>query len=310
MLKQIIMKTIEEGKLNMYLGLRDLNGTYEAVTKTLPKYVENYNILLDSIKQIQELSEQMAVNKTGFAAVKSSLRDELTELAADNSRKIAAYAKFTGNISLLNETSFTASDLGRLTFIGFRDCIKMLYDKIASTSEALAEYGITAEGQKSFLDKMEEFNRILVTPRTGITERSSLRTRLVSLFQEADNAIGNMDYAVGIVKLSNPIFYNAYMNARKLVNISNGKLALHARAVDATTGEAVRGVIFEFNGGNGKSGYILKKKTARKGGFNVRNMAPGTWKVRVSKPGYRAKETEVSVATGERTELKIQVERV
>ena len=29
-------------------------------------------------------------------------------------------------------------------------------------------------------------------------------------------------------------------------------------------------------------------------GFNVRNMAPGTWKVRVSKPGYKARETEVS----------------
>jgi hypothetical protein len=39
-------------------------------------------------------------------------------------------------------------------------------------------------------------------------------------------------------------------------------------------------------------------------------MAPGTWKVRVSKPGYKARETEVSVSTGERTELKIQVERV
>jgi hypothetical protein len=308
MLKKKIMKTIEESKLNMYLGLKDLTGTYEDVVKTLPKYMENYTILLDSIRQIQELSEQMAVNKTGYAAVKNVLREELTQLAADNSRKITAYARFTGNLGLLNETNYTTSDLGRLSFIKFRDSIKMLYDKIAANAAALAEYGITAGGQKIFMDKIEEFNRILVTPRSGITERASQRIRLMELFQAADTAVGNMDYAVGIIKLSNPAFYNVYMTGRKIINISNGRLALHGKAVDGATGEPVRGVIFEFDGGNAKNG-IIRKKSARKGGFNVRNMAPGNWKVRVSKPGYKVRETEVSIASGERTELRVVVEK-
>jgi uncharacterized membrane protein len=39
-------------------------------------------------------------------------------------------------------------------------------------------------------------------------------------------------------------------------------------------------------------------------------MKAGTYKVVVSKPGYKEKEVTVSVADGERSDLKVEMEKV
>ncbi len=57
--------------------------------------------------------------------------------------------------------------------------------------------------------------------------------------------------------------------------------------------------------GNGE----ITKKTSKKGSFHIKNMKAGTYKVVVSKPGYKVKEVTVSVADGERSELVVELEK-
>jgi uncharacterized membrane protein len=53
----------------------------------------------------------------------------------------------------------------------------------------------------------------------------------------------------------------------------------------------------------------MVKKTADKGSFHIKNMQAGTYKVLVSKPGYKEKEATVSVSDGERSELNVELEK-
>jgi uncharacterized membrane protein len=90
--------------------------------------------------------------------------------------------------------------------------------------------------------------------------------------------------------------------------------ALKASARELVSGEPVRGVLFSFrsNGLQGLTGNgdgEIRKKTARKGSFNLKKMPAGTYKVVVSKPGYKDKETAVSVADGEMSELVVELEK-
>jgi len=275
--------------------------------------VASYQVLLDTVSQIQTIGEMQKADKTGITMEKNRLKKSLISMATDNSRKLTAFAKFTGNGGLLNEAKFTPSDFERMTDVGIRDYIKILYSKAESYVDKLAEYGITPETQKQFLDTITAYTTSLSTPRTGITEKVKATNKLTELFINADNAIENMDYAVGIIQLTQPDFFVGYKSSRKIVATSTNYLALKATATDITTGEPIRGVVFIFDPDGGKSvsggdGQIVKK-TAEKGSFNIRNMAEGTYTVQIRKPGYKDKEITVSVAAGDRSDLEVEMEK-
>lgn len=307
------MTTNQEIKLNMYLAVRNFVNANEAITKDLPNFSENYSLLLSTIGQIQSIAELQKVDKKGLAVAKNELKQTLITMASDKSRKIAAFAKFTGNNKLFNEIRFTESDFVRMTDVALKDYLQIIYDKAEENIEKLAEYDITPESQKVFLNTITAYNAILSTPRTGIAEKSKATKRLAVLFESAENTIENMDFAVGIVKLNQPDFFNGYTASRKLVDTSAGNLALKATAIEVTSGKPVKGVVFTFkpNGskissnGNGE----ISKKTADKGSFYIKSMNAGTYKVVVHKPGYKDQEISVSVTGGERTEIKVELEK-
>jgi len=308
------MTTKQEIKLNMYLAVRNFVNANESVTKELPNFQESYTALLNTIGQIQTIAEMQKVDKKGLAIAKNKLKETLIIMAADNSRKISAFAKFTGDNKLLEEINFTESDFIRMTDVALKDYLQIIYDKAEANIGSLPEYGITPESQKVFIDTINSYNAILSTPRTGIAEKSKATKKLAVLFDSADAVVEDMDFAVGIIKLTKPDFYNGYTASRKLVDTSAGNLALKATATDLKSGKPVKGVLFTFKldgakansiGGNGE----ISKKTAEKGSFYIKNMPAGTYKVVVKKPGYKEQEISVSVVGGERTELKVELEK-
>ena len=308
------MTTNQESKLNMYLTVRNFIIPNEGVTKELPNFAASYATLLSTISQIQTIGEMQKFDKTGLAIEKNKLKETLITMAADYSRKITALAKFTNNSTLLNEAKFSVSDLGRMTDVALKDYLQIIHDKAEANIGSLSEYGITPETQKVFIDTITAYNASLSTPRFGIAEKSKATKKLAVLFDAADAAVENMDFAVGIIKLTQPDFFNGYKTSRKLIDTSAGNLALKATATDQANGEPVKGVLFTFkhegvqaalSGGNGE----ITKKTAEKGSFHIKNMKAGTYRVSVRKPGYKEKEVTVSIADGERSELNVELEK-
>lgn len=309
------MTTNQEIKLNMYLAVRNFVIANEGITRELPNFPESYATLLSTIGEIQIIAEMQKVDKKGLAIAKNRLKKTLITMAADNSRKISAFAKFTGDNKLLNETKFSESDFVRMTDVALKDYLQIIYDKAEANIGSLAEYGITQESQKDFKDTITSYNAVLSTPRTGIAEKSKATKKLAVLFDSADSAVENMDFAVGIIKLTQTDFFNGYTSSRKLVDTSAGNLALKGTAIELKNGKPVKGVVFTFkldgtkatsSGGNGE----ISKKTAEKGSFYIKSMPAGTYTVIINKPGYKEQQIFVSVPGGERTEVKVELEKV
>ena len=309
------MTTDQKVKLNMYMAIRNFVIQNEAIAKTVPKFATSYATLQSTMDEIQLIGEMQGVNKTGIAIDKNKLKETLVALAARNSRKIAALAKFNNNDTLLKEVRFSESDLVRVPEVTLKERVQIIYDKAEANIGSLAEHGITPETQKLFMETITAFNNALATPRSGIGEKRQATQKLPVLFETADTSIEIMDFAIGIVKDEQPDFFNGYKTARKLVDTSAGNLALKATATDQANGEPVKGVLFTFkpegaqaalSGGNGE----ITKKTAEKGSFHIKNMKAGTYRVSVRKPGYKEKEVTVSIADGERSELTVEIEKL
>jgi hypothetical protein len=307
------MTTNQKIMLNMGLTVRNCVNQNEAVAKAIPRFLEQYGIMIKAFTEIQSIGEQQGTNKTGVAMDKNKLKKKLIELAARNSRKLAALAKFMNNDTLFKEVNYNETKLTRLAEVSLIEKSQTIYDRVQTHLEKLADQGVTVETQKDFQETIVALNNALRAPRAEIAERRKATERLTVLFQTADKALELMDYAVEGVRDEQRDFYNAYKTARKLVDTNSGSVALKAMAFDLANHAPIPGVIFTIKHMNEKissnGNGAITKKTASKGSFHIRNLAAGEYNVAVKKNGYREKELILTIEDGVRNELKIELEK-
>jgi len=299
------MTNKQEIRLKMYLSVDDFLAKNEDLTKALPEFTVTLTEFKDTINKIKLIDEQQENIRTGIAKDKRDIKNSLIDLTAENSGKVFALAKVSKDKKLMDEVDFSISEVGRMTDVALRTYSEKLYKKIETILESLANYGITAETQKEFSDTIEAYNNSLTKPRVGIAERREATKALKLLFGSADLILKKIDAILGIIRYDEVKFYEGYKTVRKLVDTNAGVVALIARASDYSSGKPIKGVVFTFK----SNGTVIIKKTAEKGGFYIRNMKPGTYEVNIKKEGYKEKVVTVNINDGERTDLKVELEK-
>lgn len=310
------MNSGQESKNSMYLASKDYMAANAAILTPLPNYSGLSTAFLGYITQIQTYGEKQQFDQKGVAENKSQYRKTLVLLAADTSRKITAYAKFANNQVLLSEIKYTESDLNRIADTSLRDAAQGIYDRAQSNLTALATYGVTAATQTSLQNAINSFVTSIPKPRLSIADKKQTTTQLANLFKQADATLDSIDTLVEIVRLSQPNFYKGYKAARKIVETGNGSLAVKGLVTDATSGEGLKGVSLSFvldgNGTKAKTAKVAEpiiKKTADKGGFNIKSLPAGMYTVTITKTGYVDQIVSIAVSDGDLTELNIQLSK-
>ncbi|KAB2866321.1 MAG: carboxypeptidase regulatory-like domain-containing protein, partial [Bacteroidales bacterium] len=140
-------------------------------------------------------------------------------------------------------------------------------------------------------------------------------------FDVGDAALKNIDTIIDIVKVAQANFYNGYKNARKIVLTGTNSLTLKGFVTDATTGEPIKGVTLNFcpecaeptqkaaakGMSAAKEEIVLTKKTAEKGGFNIKTLPEGIYRVTIKKNGYQEQVVTVTVNDGELGDLNVEL---
>ncbi len=308
------MTSKQESKLKMYLVVKEFVNLYLSIANALPNFSEFFAAFVSAITQIQTHGEQQKFNKSGLKTSKGELKKILVALAVDASRKLQAYAKYTKNQLLLSETKYPESDLKSAADNALRDIAQGLYDRGQSNLAALEIYGLTAETQTALLNAINAFVESIPKPRLGSNDKKQSTLLLANGYKAADEALDNMDTLVEIVKVSQANFYNGYQSAKKMVATGSGSLTVKGLVNDAITGEALKGVLLSFVlesnamlAKSAKDAVTLVKKTAAKGGFNIKSLAAGVYVVTISKYGYADQTVTISVVPGEQTVLNIQL---
>lgn len=310
------MTNDQESHLNMQLTTAKFCDESGTALSTLPAYSSNLQILFTTNQQIQEISGFQGTGTNGITSNKKQLRQNLNASASDTARKLTSFAKLTDNYTLLGEINYSESDFKNFSDIEARDKAQVTYNKAQEHLPELPVYGINEETQTILQNNINSFSNVMVAPRIGITNKSQATKQLADLFKTATAALEKMDAAVEIVKLTEPVFYNGYKSARKVISKGTGKLAVKGTVTDALSGEPVAGVTISF----WPDGDVLKtaatgeaslvKKTAAKGGFNVSSLPAGTYRVILQKPGYAEQTLTIFVNDGELTEVDAQLAKV
>jgi len=278
-----------------------------AIIPKLPQFRTHLSILEEEVTRIEESGEQQITPTTGIKTEKNVLRMELINLAADSSRRITAYAKVNKNNVLLKETKFTISELRNNSEFELRERCRVILDRIAGNLSSLAEYGID-ENTKTLLEqRISALEAAGPSPRLGTSSKKQSTQSITSSFTRADAALDMMDTLVEIVRLTETDFYNGYKTVRKLVDTSTRSRVLQGRVVNAA-GEPIKGVTVSlYRIDNGSTLPVLVKVTAEKGGFNVKSMDAGMYRVTFTKPGLTPQERNVAISETDLVELEVKM---
>jgi hypothetical protein len=315
------MTNPQETKYSMALTTRDYTAQNIGKFEKLPLFSENNQLLANTIDEIQVVAGIQKTDKKGTTAAKAQLADNLIVISADNSRKLCAYAKLTNNLELLGEVNITETKLRRCADAALKDYAQIIYDQAQANVAALDQYGITPETQTEFLNAIKEYNAAIPAPRMKTTLTSQATKQLAVLFDKLDIALSNMDAVIEIIRLSQPNLYNGYKTARKIVNVGTGSLTIKGTITDAKTGKPLKGATIQFcpecveptmkaaaNGINAaKEEVVLTKKTAEKGGFNIKSLPEGVYKVTVKMIGYKDQVVTVVINDEELSDLNIEL---
>jgi len=310
------MNNVQESHLNMQLTTAKFCTDNASAINLLPAFSSNLQIVNVTNEQIQIIAASQGNGTGGITSNKKQLRLNLNASGSDTARKLTSFAKLTDNYTLLAEVNFSESDFKNFSDIEVRDKTQNLYNKAQEHLPELSAYALNETTQSALQIAISSFSDVIVAPRLGITNKSQATKQLASLFKTATTALDKMDAAVEIVKLTEPIFYDGYKSARKVISKGTGKLAVKGLVTEANNGQPIKGVTVTFmlDGESNKLSTAtsegqaeLSKTTAAKGGFNIKSLAAGIYRASFKKVGYAEQVVTVNVNAGEITVVEVKL---
>ncbi|MEZ4691322.1 MAG: hypothetical protein R3A12_14635 [Ignavibacteria bacterium] len=132
---------------------------------------------------------------------------------------IYAYAKKSGNITLMESMNFTRTKLGRFRDTGLVIELNSIKEKAIEYSEPISRYGITGEKITQFDDNITAYDNALSAKAAGGPTRSGASKSLVTLFNDAGSILDSIDKLMENYLVTETGFYEGYKAARVIKDL-------------------------------------------------------------------------------------------
>jgi hypothetical protein len=304
------MNKLQENRLNMFLAVKAFLLTKLTVLGTLPNFTAIFTALQELLAAIQILAEKQSFDKKGLTDAKRDLKLNLTTITGDNTRKLYAYALYINDHVLIAETDISQSKLKLKSDAKLTEFAEGIYNRAALHLADVTAYGITTATQLVLRTAIDDFAEAKSKPRLSEAESKEITRQLDDDYVDADKLLAQLDSLVEIIRITDPNTYKAYKLARKTIGYGTRTIAVRGKVVDAATKVGIKGVSVTFLDAEGASLVpAIVKKTAAKGGFNVKTLAEGIYKLKLTKVGYVDQLITVTVNSDELCNIKAEMNK-
>ena len=305
------MNLTEKASLRMLLKLKDFFAMYAAMLATisgLSVFLGNFSSILTSILAYVSLQ---SLDKKGANASKIAARTQLSVLIEDTSNRLYTYAMVNNNINLMTEAKHTEKSLKRLPEAQFYGAAQSMYDRAQSNLAALASLGVTAATQTALQTAINSYVAFIPKPEESFFDKKQTSEKLDDLFKSAILNLKKIDRFMKLIKYTQPAVYNAYMDARKVLEKGGRQLAMKCRALDSISKIGIEGcqftIVLVLDAENKKveDAEPIIVKTAQKGGAYIKSLEVGTYEVKVGFAGYQEQNLTVVYTGNEMVSLEV-----
>jgi hypothetical protein len=156
---------------------------------------------------------------TGITLDKKNKMDAMATAALPLVGCIQAYATDENNQELYEKVNYTYSSFTHGNDIDKYDRAMMVHAKGTEYLTEMAEYGVTQDMLDALNTAAAAFHAIFTKPQTAIDARKAATEKLEELFAQLNKLLKNkMDKLMMKYQVTNPDFYNDYVNAREIVD--------------------------------------------------------------------------------------------
>ena len=294
----------------MLLVLQEFFTVHAEVIQTIPNLEEISNALNALLPEIQQASMKQMFHRYGEVAGKKQLKANLIMQCGDVSRKLMAYSALCGDLVLLYEIKTSDTALGRMPegkLIAFSE---ILYDRGILHLDKAAAYELLPKNLSDLEAARHAFVEAISGPRMSIIACKVATENLTALFKQVDELLGKADLLVGIVRLSNPDFFNAYRNFRMIVDRVGHGLQLIISVMDKANKQPLPGALCFLAHAVKPEHPIHSKRSAAKGSLKVKSLESGKYLLTATLAGYQKYSSYVYVTKGEFVRVGVEMEKL
>jgi len=303
-----VMKTKQMNRINMYLAVKAYLLTKLSVLAALPNFTDIFNAFLAFLAAIQSAIEKQSFDKKGVTKTKKALKLNLALIAGDIGRKIYAYALHIKDQVLLSEVTISQSELKTKSDEPLKETAEGIYNRAALHLADLTPYGITAATQLELRNAIDNFAAAMTNPRLSDTEAKELTHELEEDFKGAENELKELKAIMEIIRIPEPAIYRSFIQACRIIPYGEQSYAVRGLVTDSITKIGITGVSITFLHEDGTNLQPpLVKKSAAKGGFNVKSLAEGVYKIKLTKVGYAEQLITITVNGDELCRINVEM---
>ena len=209
----------QKNKLSMYGTVRTYaedNSSAYSDNEEFVSHVNLLNLTLDEIGLKEDVRKKATSGKT---KAKTVTRAIVSKQALGVSGAIYAYAKKTGDQTLISTANIRKSKLDRLRDTELMIELLSIKAKGTELSAEIAKFGIPASKLDAYARNIEIYSKAIGASGTGGAVKKGAFKTLKTLFEEADSIIDSMDRMVENYSDSHAEFYAGYKAARKIKDL-------------------------------------------------------------------------------------------
>lgn len=274
--------------------------------ENIPGAIALFTIIKQLFNNVKNIDLQRQMNKGVNKTTKDDYKEQLITLCCSYIIKLSAFATNTNNNVLLKQVSYSESVVRRKTDDKIGAFSQGIHDIGAQYVGSLAEYQITTETLAVFQTLIDNYTNAYNSNDLESATNKQMNQQETEYLKTLQTNWEKMDILMEMVKTSDPEFYQAYKNARKLDKISKGTVMLKVKITEADNGSEMANVNLTVTPASTTEGETITRRTGTSGSSQFADLTEGTYTITATKPGYKNVTITVNVVDGEMNTVTIK----
>jgi len=228
-------------KIRMYSTVDQVLDNYTSIFAALPDLVNGHQRLKDEVNQINGFRQVQELNHNGLTQRKKNLHWQVLKQITLFMNALVAYANVQKDETLRTQSFYPKTTLSRAPDPVLYDIGMLLLGLATPLKAELAVYFLGDAEFTEMTALMEEFRSSIPQRRVASSISKVSTDNIRDQFKKVDTLLKEeLDILITLYKFTHPDFYNAYRNARIIVDYtgrgkSNGNIAETETTLETVT---------------------------------------------------------------------------